>query len=111
MKALLGLGLLFGFAALGEGLSRWLHWPLPGSVVGLALLWLALSLKLVRPVWVEEVADALLGVLGLLFVPAAVGLVQYLNLWRAWPLWLGVVACAVLVGALVAGKLAAALER
>lgn len=111
LEGLLGLGVLFAFAALGEFAGQRLKLPLPGSVLGMLLLWLALGLGVVRLSWVERAADALLGVLGLLFVPAGVGLIEYLNLWRSLPLWLGIVAAGVLLGAGVAGTLARWLER
>ena len=109
LEGVLGLGVLLAFAALGEFAARFL--PLPGSVLGMLLLWLALGVGVVRLSWVERASDALLGVLGLLFVPAGVGLIEYLNLWRSLPLWLGVVAAGVLLGAGVAGTLARGLER
>lgn len=106
-----GLGVLLGFAALGEGVARVLHWPLPGSVLGMALLWSALSVGLVKLAWVERAADALLSVLGLLFVPAGAGLIAYLGQWRAMGGWLLLVALGVLIGSAVAGVLASRLAR
>lgn len=111
LNAVVGLGVLFAFAALGDILGRALRLPLPGSVLGLVLLWSALGVGLVKLAWVARAADALLSVLGLLFVPAGVGLVAYLSLWREWPAWLGVVLGSVLLGATVAGKLAERLEE
>ncbi|WP_019585516.1 CidA/LrgA family protein [Deinococcus apachensis] len=110
-RFVLGLGLLTGFAALGTGLVTALHLPLPGSVVGMVLLWAALSLGVVRLHWLTEAADGLLGVLGLLFVPATVGVVEYLSAGAAWALWLLVMLAGLLLGAGVAGLLAARLVR
>ena len=64
-RFLLGLGLLTAFAALGAGLAAALHLPFPGSVLGMALLWLSLSLGWVRLEWLADAADGLLGALGL----------------------------------------------
>ncbi|GBF06459.1 LrgA protein [Deinococcus aerius] len=110
-RFVLGLGVLTGFAALGTGLVTALHLPLPGSVVGMVLLWAALSLGVVRLHWLAEAADGLLGVLGLLFVPATVGVVEYLSAGAAWALWLLVMLAGLLLGAGVAGLLAARLVR
>ncbi len=104
---LLGLGLLMGFAALGEGLARLLRVPVPGPVLGLLLLWLALGLGVVRLSWLEGAADHLLGVLGLLFVPATVGFTDYLSAGAAWGLWLLVMLTGLLAGAGVTGLIAA----
>ncbi len=106
-----GLGLLMGFAALGEGAVRLSHLPAPGSVVGLLMLWLALGLGWVRLRWLEAAADHLLGILGLLFVPATVGFVGYLSAGAAWGWWLLVMLAGLLAGAGVAGSLAARLVR
>ena len=103
---LLGLGLLMGFAALGEGLGRLLRVPVPGSVIGLLLLWLSLGLGVVQLSWLERAADHLLGVLGLLFVPATVGFTNYLSAGAAWGLWLLVMLAGLLCGAGVTGVIA-----
>jgi len=108
-RAILGLGLLLGFAALGQGLATLLRLPFPGSVIGLLLLLAALSLGWVRLEWVDTAADGLLSLLALLFVPAAVGVVDYLGFWRAWPGWLLVMAAGVLIGGAAAGLLASKL--
>ena len=86
----------------GELVSRGLHLPVPGPVLGMIMLLIGL---LVRdrdgeaPAALSQVADALLGNLGLLFVPAGVGVVLYGPLLaRNWaPL-----AMAVLVGTPIA---------
>lgn len=110
-RFVLGLGILVGFAALGQGLMTLTHLPLPGSVVGMALLWLALSVGLVKLHWISDAADGLLGILGLLFVPATVGFIQYLSAGAQWALWLLIMAAGLLIGSGVAGLLAARLVK
>lgn len=111
VQFVLGLGLLTGFAALGTALVTALHLPLPGSVVGMGLLWAALSLRLVRLHWIEAAADGLLATLGLLFVPATAGVIDYLSAGAAWALWLLVMLAGLLLGAGVAGILATRLVK
>ncbi len=72
-RALLGFGLLVGFLALGGLLADAVGLAVPGSVVGMLLLWGALEAGLVRLAWVSDAGGALLAVLGLLFVPAGAG--------------------------------------
>ncbi|CAM3963438.1 CidA/LrgA family protein [Deinococcus frigens] len=108
---MLGLGVLVGFAAGGQALVTVSGLPLPGSVVGLALLWAALGLKIVRLHWIADAADGLLGILGLLFVPATVGFIGYLSAGAAWGLWLLVMTAGLLLGGGVAGVLASRLAR
>jgi holin-like protein len=97
----------------GEVAARALHLPVPGPVIGMVLLFLVLLLRgKEAPAELGATADALLGNLGLLFVPAGVGVVVYLPLLaRDWaPL-----ALAVLAGTLAAiaatGRIAQALLR
>lgn len=111
VRFLLGLGLLVAFAALGTALTSALALPLPGSVVGMVLLWGALSLGLVRLHWLGDAADGLLAILGLLFVPATVGFIEYLSAGAAWGLWLLVMTAGLLLGAGLAGVLAGRLIR
>jgi holin-like protein len=86
-----GVFLLLLFQLVGEVLARGLDLPAPGPVVGLALLIAALALtRNFRPFDDEALASSdlgraaagLLGSLSLFFVPAGVGVVQYLGLLR-----------------------------
>ncbi len=86
----------FQFA--GEALSRLAGLPVPGPVVGLALLVLAALAWPALQREVEEVADLLLRHLSLLFVPAGVGVLQYLDLLRRE--WLPLLAVIVISTAL-----------
>ncbi|BDG04967.1 CidA/LrgA family protein [Anaeromyxobacter oryzae] len=65
------------FWGAGAGLSALLGLPIPGPVVGMALLLLALRVGLVRAEWFEAGTGWLFRHMLLFFVPAAVGAVQY----------------------------------
>ena len=110
-RFVLGLGLLLAFAVLGQVLVSVTRLPLPGSVVGMALLWAALGSGVIRLRWIADAADGLLGILGLLFVPATVGFIQYLSAGAAWGWWLLTMTAGLLVGAGLAGALASRLVR
>ncbi|GGJ24525.1 hypothetical protein GCM10008938_08310 [Deinococcus roseus] len=71
--------MLLGFDALGESLVQWLHMPIPGPVLGMLLLWAALSLNIIRVEWVQQTSEKMLSILGLLFVPTGAGIVLYLQ--------------------------------
>lgn len=77
--ALRGLAWLLALQSLGELLSRGLHLPFPGPVVGMLLLLLALRWSAVRAP-VAACADYLLQHLSLLFVPVGVGVMTHLSL-------------------------------
>lgn len=77
------LALLLACQLAGEGLSHALSLPVPGPVLGLVLLALGLALRdrgrrgaLAEDAPLSRAANGLLGHLSLLFVPAAVGIVQ-----------------------------------
>jgi len=70
---------LLALQLLGEVVVRWLQWPVPGPVLGMAVLLLLLAR---RPAWLpplKPVAQTLLQHLSLLFVPAGVGVMLHLQ--------------------------------
>ncbi|MCE2027953.1 CidA/LrgA family protein [Sessilibacter corallicola] len=68
-----GLVLLFGFQMLGEFVSRSFGLVIPGSVIGLMLLFVTF-LFIPLPESVKVVSDHLIRYLGVFFMPAGVGL-------------------------------------
>ena len=78
MLALRGITWLLLLQSLGELVSRGLHLPLPGPVVGMLLLLLALRWPVVHNS-VRVVAEFLLQHLSLLFVPVGVGVMTHLD--------------------------------
>jgi len=106
-----GLTLLLLFQLCGEILSRLLSLPIPGNVIGMGLLLLALMTGLVETAWLEEAAELLLSNMALFFVPAGVGVMVYGDLIAAE--WLPICVATVLstfVVMAVTGKLAQTLE-
>jgi holin-like protein len=79
MDALRGLALLLVLQAAGDGLAHGLRLPVPGPVVGMLLLILALRLERLRAP-VRAIAELLLAHLSLLFVPVGVGVITHLDL-------------------------------
>ncbi len=75
---LLSMTVLLAFQLVGEAIARGSAFGIPGPVIGLALLAASLAaLPDIRRA-MEPTASGLLGHLSLLFVPAAVGVVQQL---------------------------------
>ena len=72
--------LLLLFQLIGETIARLGGLPLPGPVIGMALLFLTLTLRGNLPESLRVTAGGLLQHLSLLFVPAGVGVVLYLSL-------------------------------
>ena len=82
MKYLSQFLTILGFTFLGEALQRIVPLPIPASVYGLALLFAALCLGLVKVEQVKEVGGFLTSILPLLFVAPTVGIVEYWQLIR-----------------------------
>lgn len=68
--------LLF-FYFIGEMLSILIHGFLPGSIIGMILLFLSLFFKILDPSTVRSTATILTKNMAVFFVPAAVGLMAY----------------------------------
>lgn len=67
--------LLFYF--LGEVLSMLIQGMLPGSIIGMILLFLSLFFKVLNPEKVRSAATTITKNMAVFFVPAAVGLMAY----------------------------------
>lgn len=89
-----GFAVLLSFQLLGELAVRGFDWPVPGNVVGMTLLLVALVLGLIRLEWVTEAAELVLTHMALLFVPVGVGVMLYFDLLARE--WLPIVAATVL---------------
>lgn len=79
MLILRGLAILLLAQSAGEAIARLTAAPLPGPVLGLLLLLVALHWPAVRAP-VGAAAEALLAHLSLLFVPVGVGVLAHLGL-------------------------------
>jgi holin-like protein len=87
---LTGFSILLVFQLAGEVLTRVAGWPVPGPVVGMALLLGALALGLPADGGLSKVTTGLLGHLSILFVPAGVGVMLHgARLAAEWPAVLG----------------------
>ncbi|MGZ4107322.1 MAG: CidA/LrgA family holin-like protein [Tumebacillaceae bacterium] len=107
--ALLGL-----MSWVGNLISTVLHLPIPGSIVGLVLLFLLLKFGVIRMEWVEAGANFLLAELLLFFIPSTVGVIQYQNLASQAPvivLVIGLSTLAVMAVTGVTAELVAKIRR
>ena len=74
MKYVRQFAVILGFSLAGELLERLLPLPIPASIYGMVLLFLALACKLVKVEAVKEAGTFLVSLLPLLFVVTTVGL-------------------------------------
>ena len=104
---------LLAFLLAGETLAYLLALPLPGAVIGMALLLGWLLWRGREPG--ENLGKATTGILqflSLLFVPAGVGIILHLErLQREWPAILGSVLFATLISVALTGLLLRALSK
>jgi len=98
MTFLNGMTLLLIYQLVGEIGVHMLQWPVPGPVLGMVLLFLTLLLRKGIPASIDTSSHALLSHLSLLFVPAGVGMMVYLE--RLKQEWLPIVA-ALFLGTLI----------
>ncbi len=76
MKYIKQLVLIFGISFAGEGLAELIAFPVPAGIYGIVILFLLLVLKIVPLSAVEETGDFLVDIMPLMFIPAAVGLMD-----------------------------------
>ena len=92
MKYLLQFFIISAFYYAGELLHTLLPLPVPAAVYGLLFLFAALCTGLLKLEHIEKAADFLLGIMSIMFVPAAVGIVNLLDILAdSW--WKIVVIC------------------
>ncbi|WP_019535488.1 CidA/LrgA family protein [Paenibacillus ginsengihumi] len=61
-------------------LADWLHWKIPGSILGIGLVFALLQLKILKLEWIDLGAKWLLAEMLLFFIPPAAGMIQYKEL-------------------------------
>lgn len=86
--------IIFGCVFLGEIFIALTKLPLPPSVIGLLILFVALQTGAVKLQSVQPLAKTLLDYLVLMVVPACISIMQYLQIIRA-DLWVLIVATTV----------------
>ena len=84
-----GFLIIMLFLVLGKVISAYLPVPFPASIIGLILLFIALSTSLVKAEWITLSGDLILKYMALLFIPIGAGLVNYFDLLLSH--WLAIV--------------------
>lgn len=99
MKYLSQFCIILGFTLAGEAMQRLLPLPIPASVWGLALLFLALCFGLVKTEQVKDASAFLISIMPVMFVSPAVGIVENWSLisGQLLPIFLLVIATTFLV--------------
>ena len=89
---------IIGFTLAGEALHAWVPLPVPAAVWGLVLLFVALESGKLRLDSVQQCGQFMLGLMPLLFIAPAVGLIDsWPMLARVWPAVLAIILASTLV--------------
>ncbi|MBT2291159.1 CidA/LrgA family holin-like protein [Paenibacillus albidus] len=80
IRILAQIALLYVFYMAGDYLQKLLHLPIPGSIVGLLLLFVLLLCKVIPVRFIDYGASAILSYLPLFFIPATAGIVNHMDI-------------------------------
>lgn len=94
LKCLTSAGIILAFLLLGKAIQWLTSLPIPGSIFGLLLLFLALNLRFISTEQLMPSANLLLNYITLFFVPVGVGLLQYTELLSQY--WLAIMVSSVI---------------
>ncbi|AIF68514.1 effector of murein hydrolase [Palaeococcus pacificus DY20341] len=75
-----GLAIIFGFLFMGEAIAEIFELSVPGNVIGMMLLTLALLTNIVKLEDVEREAEFFVRNMSVMFIPPGVGIVLYWGL-------------------------------
>lgn len=83
MKLLRQFLIILFICFIGEVLNKVVHIPLPGSIIGMVLLFICLLTGVIKLEMIEEISKFLLDHLAFFFIPAGVGLMGYIGILSA----------------------------
>ncbi len=84
LKILKAFFYIFLFLGLGESIVYFINIPVPGNILGMVLIFLALKLKLIKLETVKPASDTLINYMMLFFVPFGVGLLAYFDFIKSY---------------------------
>ena len=93
------------FAFVGELLHFFIPLPIPASIYGIVLLFLALELKVVKVSDIEQTSSFLIAIMPWMFLPPAVGVIESWDLIQgAWLPYVVVTVVSTVVVMAVSGR-------
>lgn len=92
-------------ALVGEGLSFLIPLPIPASIYGIAILLFLLISGRLKVESVKDVSSFLIAIMPLMFIPAAVGLMESFSLLASsWPAYVIILAVSTVAVMAVSGR-------
>lgn len=76
-KIVVQVAALYLFNIVGTWIQQALGLPIPGSLIGMGLLFLALCFKILPIKWFELGAETIIAIMPFLLVPSTLGLMNY----------------------------------
>ncbi len=105
MKYLKQFGIILVLSFIGELLNHVLPLPVPSSIYGIILMFICLKTGLIPLEEVDETGRFLIEIMPLMFIPAAVGLLEAWNIIQSvWLQYLAVTAVSTVFVMAVAGR-------
>lgn len=80
---LYGMGILLGLLWFSTMVLSWLQLSFPPALLGMLILFILLHFHIIPLKLIEGISDVLISKMGLLFLPAAVSIMLYLDLLSA----------------------------
>lgn len=74
--------ILYGIYLLGNWIQVAFHLFVPGSVIGMVILFILLLTNVVKLTWIEAGSKLIINHLTLFFIPATVGIINYFGLFK-----------------------------
>ena len=112
MKFVLQFLIIMVFAFVGELLHYFIPLPIPASIYGIVLLFLALELKVVKVSDIEQTSSFLIAIMPLMFLPPAVGVIESWDLIQgAWLPYVVVTVVSTVVVMAVSGRVTQGIIR
>ncbi|MGY0693896.1 CidA/LrgA family protein [Virgibacillus sp. FSP13] len=78
-KIIIQIAILYGICLLGNWIQHSLDLFIPGSVIGMILLFILLSTNILKVKWIEEGSNFIIKNLTLFFIPATAGILNYFD--------------------------------
>lgn len=78
-----GGAILLGLQWFSSLILSWLNLAFPAPLLGMLLLFLLLQLGIIKEQMIEGICELLISKMGLLFLPAGVSIILYLDIFKA----------------------------
>ena len=83
MKILYQIGIIFSICWVSQIVEKLLPFDFPASVIGMVLLFVLLSCKILKVEHIREKSDFLLANMAFFFVPAGVSIINYFDVLKS----------------------------